>query len=369
MNKIKCANPLAQYLSYRKEIDSSIKGVLEAGQFVLGEEVMKFEREFASFNDAKYGVGVASGTDALYIALRVLGIGRDDEVITTAHTAVATVTAILATGARPVLVDIRNTSFTIDPGQVARAVTPRTKAIIPVHIYGHPCDMTSIMEIADRHGLKVIEDCAQAHGATYKGKRVGSIGDIGCFSFYPTKNLGAIGDGGALITHDEKTGLEIKGFRQYGWKERYVSRGEGWNSRLDELQAAVLRVKLKYLGKANNSRRRLACGYGSGLKNLPLTTPRVSHDVNHVFHLYVIQVDERAPLIKHLQSHGIEAGIHYPIPVHQQEVYRNKLETRALPITEKIAGRILSLPIYPELLKIEQQKVIDALQGFFEMSY
>jgi len=258
---ILCANPKAQYLSYRDDINSAIQRVLDSGWYILGEEVTQFEKEFAQFNTVSHAIGVGSGTEALHIALRAVDIGQGDEVITTAHTAVATASAIDLAGAKPVFVDIEPDFFTIDPDLIEDAITSKTKAIIPVHIYGQPCDMDAIMGIAKKHGLQVIEDCAQAHGATYKDKRVGTMGNIGCFSFYPTKNLGAIGDGGALVTNNNQLAEKIKFFREYGWEDRYISSKEGWNSRLDELQAAILRIKLKNLDKDNNLRQQHALAY------------------------------------------------------------------------------------------------------------
>ena len=298
---IPCANPKAQYLSYRDDINSAIQRVLDSGWYVLGEEVIRFEKEFAQFNAVSHAVGVGSGTDALHIALRALDIGQGDEVITTAHTAVATASAIDLAGAKPIFVDIEPDFFTIDPDLIEDAITPKTKAIIPVHIYGQPCNMDAIMEIANKNNLKVIEDCAQTHGAEYNGKRVGSIGDVGCFSFYPTKNLGAIGDGGALVTNDSKLVEKVRLFREYGWKERYISSAEGWNSRLDEMQAAILRVKLKNLDKDNNLRQRHSKKYKELLKDLPLELPKIRSTSSHVFHLFVIKIEQRNKFRDYLQ--------------------------------------------------------------------
>jgi len=299
---IQCANPKAQYLSYREEIDLAIKRVLDSGWYVLGEEVREFEKEFAQFNIVSHAIGVGSGTDALHIALRALEIGAGDEVITTAHTAVATASAIDLAGAKPIFVDIEPDFFTIDPDLIEDAITPKTKAIIPVHIYGQPCNMDAIMDIANKNNLKVIEDSAQAHGAEYKGKRVGSIGDIGCFSFYPTKNLGAIGDGGALVTNSDQLAEKIKLIREYGWEERHISSKEGWNSRLDELQAAILRVKLKNLDKDNNLRQQHAKIYNDLLKDFPIELPKTRSNSSHAFHLFVIKIEQRNKLRDYLQK-------------------------------------------------------------------
>ena len=361
---IPCANPKAQYQSHQNEIDSAIKRVLESGWYILGEEVQHFEKEFAAYNGVSHAIGVGSGTESLHIALRALDVGPGDEVITTAHTAVATATAIDLSGAKPVFVDIDPDYFTIDPHLIETAISPKTKAIIAVHIYGQPCDMEAILDIAERHGLKIIEDCAQAHGAYYKRQRVGSIGDIGCFSFYPTKNLGAIGDGGALITNDDKLAEKIKNLREYGWKERYISDNEGWNSRLDEIQAAILRVKLKKLDAANDLRRKHACMYEEGFRNLPLKLPKVRKYVSHVFHLYVIQTERRDELKEYLRENGVQTTIQYPAPIHRQGYYRKIVGDISLPVTEKVVAQILSLPMYSELSRTELQIVVTAVENF-----
>ena len=262
------ANPNAQYLSYKKEIDRALKKVISSGRYVLGEEVKKFEKEFAKFNNTKYSIAVGSGTEALHICLTACGIGRNDEVITVAHTAVATASAVTLSGATPRFVDIENDSFSIDPSKIESLINKRTKAIIPVHIYGNPVNMKSIMRIAKKHNLYVIEDCAQAHGAYFESKRVGSIGHMSCFSFYPTKNLGAIGDGGLIATNNKKIASECNLIREYGWKKRYVSQSIGWNSRLDEIQASILRVKLKNLDNDNNKRRCIAELYGKNIDQI-----------------------------------------------------------------------------------------------------
>jgi dTDP-4-amino-4,6-dideoxygalactose transaminase len=362
---IPCANPKAQYLSYRDEIDSAIKRVLKSGRYVLGKEVGEFEKEFAQFNTLSFAIGVGSGTDALHIALRALDIGPGDEVITTAHTAVATAFAIDLSGAKPIFVDIEPDFFTIDPNLISAAITPKTKAIIPVHIYGQPCNMDAIMEIANKNNLIVIEDCAQAHGAKYKGKKVGSMGDIGCFSFYPTKNLGAIGDGGALVTNNNQLAQKIKLLREYGWEERYISSREGWNSRLDELQAAILRVKLKNLNNDNNSRRQCGEKYNELLKTLPLELPIIRGNCSHVYHLFVIKTKNRNELKTYLQNHNINTTIQYPVPIHQQQYFQNLSNNFSLPITEQMAKTILSLPIYPELAEKEILTISSVLKNFY----
>jgi len=362
---IHCANPKAQYLSYKDEIDSAIQRVLDSGWFVMGNEVIEFEKEFAQFNNVTHAIGVGSGTEALHIALRAMDIGHGDEVITTAHTAVATASAIDLASAKPIFVDIEQDYFTIDPQLIEKAITPRTKAIIPVHIYGQSCDMDAIMDIAIKNNLKVIEDCAQAHGAEYKGKRVGSMGDVGCFSFYPTKNLGAIGDGGAIVTNNDQLGKKIKLIREYGWEERYISSKEGWNSRLDELQAAILRVKLKNLDKDNNLRQQHAKKYNELLKDLPIELPKKRENCTHVYHLFVIKVDKRDRLKEYLGKNGVNTTIQYPVPVHQQKYFQSLCREKTLPITEHVAKNILSLPMYPELEENEIHKVSDVLKDYF----
>jgi dTDP-4-amino-4,6-dideoxygalactose transaminase len=362
---IPCANPRAQYLSYQDEIESAIQRVLDSGSYILGQEVDQFEREFAAYNGVPYAIGVGSGTEALHIALRALDIGFGDEVVTTTHTAVATASAITLSGAKPVFVDIEPEFFMINPDLIEEAITPNTKAIIPVHIYGQPCDMETALEIGRRHGLKIIEDCAQAHGAVYRGNRVGSMGDLGCFSFYPTKNLGAIGDGGALITADEQLAKKIRLLREYGWKERYVSSEDGWNSRLDEIQAAILRVKLANLDGDNARRKQHADEYEKALKDTPLMLPATRTDGTHVFHLYVVKSDKREELRACLHEHGVNTTIQYPIPIHRQEFFENISGEMALPVSEKATAEILSLPMYPELLETDRSKVIQEIYAYY----
>jgi dTDP-4-amino-4,6-dideoxygalactose transaminase len=282
---IPCIDPLAQYLVRKAAIDQAIGEVLARGRYILGEQVQAFERELAAFCEARFGVGVGTGTDALHLALRALGVGPGDEVVTVSHTAVATVAAVEMAGATPVLVDIEPATFTLDPARLEAAITPRTRAVIAVHLYGQPADLDAIGAIARARGLKLIEDCAQAHGARWAGRRVGSFGDAACFSFYPTKNLGALGDGGMVVTSDEGLATRLRQLREYGWVERYVSRTAGWNSRLDELQAAVLRVKLKDLDADNARRGAIAARYAEGLTDLGLTLPATRAGSEHAFHL------------------------------------------------------------------------------------
>ena len=349
--KIYCSYPPAQFQSYKQEIMEAVQKVFEGGPYILGSEVEAFEHEFSNYHNLKYAVGVGSGTDALALTLKAYGIGVSDEVITVSHTALATAAAIVIAGATPVLVDIEENYFTMDPKTIEEAITPRTKAIIPVHLYGQPCDMDAIMVIANKYNLTVIEDCAQAHGATYKGKIVGSIGHAGCYSFYPTKNLGAIGDGGGVITNDRQIYERLKRLRQYGWDENRVSQEPGVVSRLDELQAAILRVKLKYLNEDNQKRRLIAQTYPTLLEPTELIFPEVRPDCGHVFHLYVIKTKSPEKLKKGLAEHGIEAGIHYTHPVHMNPGYLNKIKISpaGLCVTNNIIQKILTLPVYPEL--------------------
>jgi dTDP-4-amino-4,6-dideoxygalactose transaminase len=362
---IPCANPRAQYLAYRQEIEAAIGRVLDGGCYILGPELRAFEGEFASYVGVAHGVGVGNGTDALRIALAACGIGPGDEVVTVSHTAVATVAAIEMAGATPVLADIEPRYFTLDPGGIEKLLTPRTKAIVPVHLYGQPADIDPILGIARGRGLKVIEDCAQAHGATYRGKRVGSFGDAACFSFYPTKNLGAIGDGGMLVTDVPEVAGRARALREYGWRDRFVSEVPGWNSRLDELQAAVLRVKLRSLDRDNGARVRLASLYDRELATTPVGVPARRSDATHVFHLYVVRSKEREELREYLKGREVAASIHYPVPVHTQPAYAGRVRHGGLPVTEMAARDILSLPIFPELTEPEVRTVTRAVADYF----
>ena len=354
---ILCSNPREQYLAHREEIDAAIARVLSHGRYILGPEVEAFEKEFAEYCEVKHAVGVGSGTEALHVALAALGVTSGDEVITTAHTAVATASAIRLCGATPVYVDIEPGTWTIDPALIREKIGENTKAIVPVHIYGQPADLAPIMEL----GLPVLEDCAQAHGARYRGRRAGATGILGAFSFYPTKNLGAIGDGGAVVTNDDELAKKMRLLREYGWAQRYVSSTDGWNTRLDELQAAILRVKLRHLDDDNARRRALAKRYDDALAGSSVKTPIVRENVEHVYHLYVVTTDRRDALQEHLRERGIGALIHYPVPVHHQPAYGTYDSLRN---TDEAAGTVLSLPMYPELTDEEQEKVIDAVLEF-----
>lgn len=362
---IPVSNPKAQYLSNRHEIDEAIHRVLQSGRYILGEEVAAFEREFADYCGTAHGVGVASGTDALTLALRGLGVGPGDEVVTVSHTAVATVAAIERSGASPVLIDVKADTLTMDPDQLSAAFTSSTKAVVPVHLYGQPADMDAIMTIARASGVPVVEDCAQAVGATYHGQRVGSIGDAGCFSFYPTKNLGAIGDGGMVVTNNADVAERVRLLRQYGWDEARVSTINGFNSRLDELQAAILRVKLRRLDDDNARRRKVASSYEQAFAGLPLSVPGKMQNTQPVFHLYVVSAPRREELRTHLTKCGVGSAIHYAKPVHLQDAYRESPCAGTLANTERACNEILSLPIYPEMETEAIATVSAAIKDFY----
>ena len=360
------ASPVSQYLAHQEEIDNALHRVLSKGHYILGEEVEAFERQVASFLGVNHTIGVGSGTAALEIGLRACQIGPGDEVITTAHTAVATIAAIELVGAKPVLVDIDQETFLMNAAKIEQAVSQRSRAIVPVHLYGQPADLDAIQRIAMKHGLLVIEDCAQAIGACYEGKPVGAWGNLAVFSFYPTKNLGAIGDGGMVVTDDSVLGTRVRSLREYGWQRRYISDVAGTNSRLDELQAAILRVKLGYLDRDNERRIAIACQYSEALSDL-VAVPRVGASRKHVFHLYVIRTPQRDSLQQFLRERGVGSGIHYPVPVHLQPAYVGRLgNVGSYPVTEAVAKEILSLPLYPELSDRQCERVISAVRGFFE---
>jgi len=356
------ANPKSQYEAHKDAINQAIQRVLNSGSYVLGQEVEEFERAFAEWHGSAHCVGVASGTDALHLALRALGVGRGDEVITVSHSATATATAVVMAGAVPVFVDIDSGSLTMLPEAFEKAITLKTKAVIPVHMYGHPADMPAIMHIARKRGIPVIEDCAQAHGARLNGQRAGTFGDMACFSFYPTKNLGAIGDGGAVATSRGDLAEKVALMRQYGWAERYVSSGYGVNSRLDPLQAAILSAKLPFLDEDNASRRRLAVRYDDGLAGLGLKLPSVGKDSEPVYHLYVVRLDRRDSLAIFLRDHGIGTAVHYPVPIHKQPYFAKA--GIVLPQTEAAADTVLSLPMYPELAESAVDIICQTIHGW-----
>ncbi len=362
------ASPAAQYRAHKNDIAAAIVRVLDSGAYILGGEVESFERAFAAYCGVAHAVGVGSGTDALILALRALGIGAGGEVVTVSHTALATVAAIIATGATPVLVDVDAATSTIDPARIEEAIGPETKAIVAVHLYGQPADLHALGAIARRHGLKLVEDCAQAAGASYRGRRVGSIGDIASFSFYPTKNLGAIGDGGMVTTADAGLAARVRRLRQYGWNEARETEDVGLNSRLDPLQAAILGAKLPHLDADNARRVAIAQRYATGLSGLPLTLPQARPEAAHVYHLYVVACDNRDALIAHLAQQGVGTAVHYPVPAHRHKGYAERVRVSAagLPETDRLVGRILSLPIYPELTDAEVDRVIVAIRGYFK---
>jgi len=354
-----------QYLSIKAEIDSAVLGVLESTQFVLGKEVVAFEELFAAYTQTSQVMGVNTGTSALHLALLAAGIGRGDEVITTPFTFIATVSAIDYTGATPVFVDIDPVSFTIDPAKIEAAITPRTKAILPVHLYGQPADMDPIMEIARRHGLVVIEDAAQAHGAEYKGRRVGSIGDLGCFSFYPGKNLGAYGEGGAVTTNNPELARTVRMLRDWGAERRYYHDLKGFNYRLEGVQGAVLRVKMKYIEGWTEARRAVAARYDEALAGIGIRTPFAAPDRRHVYHIYAIRDTRRDSLQAFLHDHGVSTGIHYPIPVHLQRAFAELGHKEGdFPHSEAAAREVLSIPMYPELPQDQQELVVAALKAW-----
>ena len=356
----------AQYDSIAAEVDAAIHNVITTSDFILGKDVEKFEQEFAAYCETKYAVGMDSGISALELVLRALGIGAGDEVITVSHTFIATVSSISFTGARPVFVEVDAHSCNLDPSKLEAAITPRTKAILPVHLYGQPADMDVIGAVANKHGLALIEDACQAHGARYQGKRVGSFGAAGCFSFYPGKNLGAYGDGGAVTTNDAALADKLRMLRNYGQREKYNHIHLAYNRRLDSMQAAILRVKLPHLDRWNARRADIAAQYERALRNAPgITLPRVAADRTHVYHLYVIQHPDRDGLLAHLKSRGVSAGLHYPTPVHLQPCYRD-LGVRAgsLPVSEALAKRVISLPMYAEMTTEQVQRVWEAVQEF-----
>lgn len=362
-----------QYTSIKQEVDEKISGVLKSTAFILGSEVKEFEKGFAAFCSAEHAVGVSSGTAALALALLALDIGKGHEVITVANTFIATAGAISHVGARPVLVDVDPESYNIDASLVEGAITERTKAIIPVHLYGQPSEMDAVLQLAKRHNLKVIEDACQAHGAEYRGRRVGSFGDISAFSFYPGKNLGAYGDGGAVVTDKGELAERIRLLRDHGSPKKYYHEIIGYNSRLDEIQAAVLGVKLRYLNEWNETRRRNARLYSEYLKDLvnkgSVTTPKEKDWAKHVYHLYVIQVEEgvRDNLITYLNSRGIGAQIHYPIPIHLQKAYKHLgYKEGSFPVAERLAKRIISLPMFPELKQQEIEYIAQEIGAFFK---
>jgi len=353
-----------QYRSIRQEIDEAVSGVLESSQFVLGAEVAAFEKEFAAYCGVQHGIGVNSGTSALHLALLAAGVGPGDEVITTPFTFVATVAAILYAGATPVYVDIDPESYTMDPGLLEQAISRRTKAILPVHLYGQPADMDPIVEIARRHGKIVIEDAAQAHGARYKGRPAGSLGDMACFSFYPGKNLGAYGEGGMVVTNNAESADKIRLLRSWGESRRYHHDLRGFNYRMEGMQGAILRVKLRHLEAWTEARRRNAEIYARKLADCGLGIPREMPYSRHVRHVYAVRVPDRDAMAKALAEAGVQTGIHYPIPVHLQKAYQDERYGRGdFPVSELAAREVLSLPMFPELTESQIEEVCAAARA------
>ncbi len=355
----------AQYRSIKSEIDSAVLGVLETCQFTLGSEVASFEDEFAAYTHSSFAIGLNSGTSALHLALLAANVGPGDEVITVPFTFVATVAAIHYTGARAVFVDIDPMTYTLDPDRIEAAITPRTKVIIPVHLYGHPADMDPIMAVARKHGLIVVEDACQAHGAEYKGRRVGSIGDLGCFSFYPGKNLGAYGEGGLVTTHDPEINRIVRMLRDWGAEKKYQHVLKGYNYRLEGIQGAVLRVKLKHLERWTDARRAAALRYDACFLGSAVIAPLEMQYARHVYHIYAIRTARRAVCQQALQACGIQTGIHYPTPVHLLPAYAD-LGYRAgqFPHAERAANEVLSLPMFPELTPDQIETVANAVLEF-----
>lgn len=363
------SDPKAGYLAHRAEIDSAIQRVMESGWYILGREVEAFEKTFAAYVGVKHAIGVGNGTDALELSLRACGVGPGDLVFTVSHTAVATVAAIELVGATPVFVDINPLTYTMDPNSLAAALAHppkgRPKAIIAVHLYGHPADLPAILELARRHSLRLIEDCAQSHGAKLDGRMTGAWGDIAAFSFYPTKNLGAFGDGGMVVTGDASLAEKVRLLQQYGWRQRYISDIPGGNSRLDELQAGILKVKLNYLESENSRRNELAMLYGTLLKGTTLSLPTTGAGALHVCHQYVVRSSKRDILAMHLKEEGIGTIIHYPVPIHMQPAYVDRL-TKVVPLshTEQAAREVLSLPMFPQLTEEQVQHSCAAIVRF-----
>lgn len=366
MNQIPYFDLPAQIRGIRKDLDAAIARTLDNCSFCLGPDVAQFEKDFASYLGAKHCVGVNSGTSALHMAMLALGIGHGDEVITTPFTFVATSWAISYVGAKPVYVDIEDATMNLDPKRIERAITPRTKAVLPVHLYGQPFDLDPVLAICEKHKLPLVEDAAQAHGAKYKGKIVGTFGEMSCFSFYPGKNLGACGEGGALVTNNPALDKRARALREHGSSVRYYHDEVGFNYRMEGIQGATLGVKLKHLAKWTAERRRVAHRYHELLAGTPLQLPREADYAESAYHLYVVRHARREELKKHLEANGVGCAIHYPIALHLQKAYA-QLGHKAgdFPVAEKAARECLSLPIYPELTDAQIQRVAEVIQGFF----
>jgi dTDP-4-amino-4,6-dideoxygalactose transaminase len=368
------ASPLASYVERKSEIDLAIQEALSLGKYILGDQEKAFEERFAAYIGSAYAVGTGTGTDALHLALLCCGIGAGDLVLTVSHTAVATAAAIHLAGAVPAFVDVNQDMLTMSPHNLEAGILQlqhkfggRLKAVIPVHLYGTPADICKIQEICERHKLLLIEDCAQSHGAIAAGKKTGTWGHISAFSFYPTKNLGAIGDGGAIVTNDPELASKAKLLREYGWKERFISMEHGMNTRLDEIQAAILNVKLKYLDLDNRRRKKIASTYKAGLAGLPIRLPECYLGDEPVFHQFVIRTSDRDKLQSFLLQNGIQTAIHYPLPIHQQPAYsKASVDPVHLPVSEQVCKEILSLPMYPQLPENHAQRVIDCIRTWYK---
>ena len=361
-----------QYRKYKNDFDSAVISVMESASFIMGPEVQAFEKETAEYSNSKHAFGVASGTDALLLALLALKIGEGDEVIVPAFTFIATSEVVSRTGAKLVFADVKPDTFNIDPDSVRKKITPKTKAIIPVHLYGQSADMDAIMAIAKEHNLYIVEDCAQAQGALWKGKKVGTIGDLGCCSFFPSKNLGGYGDGGLILTDRDDLADTIKALRNHGSFERYYHILHGLNSRLDSIQAAILRFKLTHLDEWNLKRREAAHRYTEGLKNTPYESPlELCEGLSHVYHQYTIKVpSKRNELQKFLADKGVASMIYYPLSLHKQEVYKDLgYKTGDFPVSESLEDKVLSLPMYPELTKEQTDYVLSALKEFADKNF
>ncbi len=361
MKEIKFVDLNAEYLSLKDDIDTAIHRTIESGQMILGYELSQFEKEFANYLGVKYAVGVNSGSDGLYLALKAIGIGNGDEVITVSNTYVSTVDAIVRNGATPVFVDVDELSYNMSTDLIENRISNRTKAILPVHLFGQPAELRSIVEIARKYDITVVEDACQAHGSTYEGKKVGSIGDVGVFSFYPTKNLGAYGDGGIVVSNNETIYENLKILRNVGQSQKYKHDVLGINSRLDEIQAAILSVKLKKLDKWNEIRRSIASKYTDLLKETGYILPKLFSNRKHVFHLFVIRTKRRTKLMDILAKRKIPSLIHYPIPVHRQSYYANLSVNNDLPITDTLSNEILSLPLHPFLVEEQIEYIASVL--------
>jgi dTDP-3-amino-3,4,6-trideoxy-alpha-D-glucose transaminase len=368
--RISLSDPGSAYLAHRAEIDGAVLSTLASGRYILGEQVAAFEKEWATYVGTAAAVGVGTGTDAIELALRALGVGIGDTVITVANTAVATLSAIERAGASALLIDVDEGTRTMSPRALAQAISTsagrRLKAVIPVHLYGQPADLPTIAAIAEQHSLRLVEDCAQAHGARIDGRSVGTWGDAAAFSFYPTKNLGALGDGGAVVSNDLTLAERMRELRMYGWKERYISERPGINSRLDELQAAILRVKLRYLEQSNERRRELADLYHRELQDLPIRLPSPGENVRHVYHQFVIDAPQRDKLRAHLEALKIDTAVLYPVPIHLQPGYRGRIAVSgSLSVVERNARELLCLPMHPSLADDDVVRVAIAIRIWY----